>query len=158
MHLSQYGLQSETIASCREKEEWHLGHGGSCNTYMGYLSPLLFKAISGWFVALVSKWPVTRKRLAVEQSEIWDSGVGVMWIWGSIELYLFDAMLGISLRTFGALSKWHVTQKCLALEHNVWNLRLGHYSRAYGGTFHFLVLRVSDLGDIRGIVCNSILV
>ncbi len=57
-----------------------MGSRSTCifNVYVVTFDLLVLNAILGSFGALVSKWPVTRKRLVVECNiEIWD-GVG----WG----------------------------------------------------------------------------
>ena len=103
----------------------------------------MFKVILGSFGALVSKWPVIWKRLAVERngvkfacrfwpfsvkvilgsfvarvwkwSEILESWIIVICIPGTYGLLVFKVNLG----SFGALvSKWPVTGKQLAVERN----------------------------------------
>ncbi len=74
---------------------------------------VVFKVILGSFGVLVSKWPVSRKRLAVEQksSEIW---------LGDSYTYIgyFDLVgVKVNLGSFGAfVSKWPVFQKRLVIE------------------------------------------
>ncbi len=54
-----------------------------------------FRVLLGSFGGLVSKWPVTRKWLAVEQeTEIWDSLVVVTCMWGIFDLLVFKVSLG----------------------------------------------------------------
>ncbi len=55
---------------------------------------------------LVSKWPATRKWLAVvKQSEVCDSGVAVACAWDTFDLLVFKVIWG----SFNALaSKWPV--------------------------------------------------
>ena len=77
----------------------------------------MFKVILGSFGTLVSKWPVSRKRLVLrmKRSEIWDSWILVTYIWGTYDLVVFNVILG----SFGALvSKCPVTPKRLVVERN----------------------------------------
>ena len=74
----------KTASHERNNEIWdsrvHMGSRSTCifNVYVVTFDLLVLNAILGSFGALVSKWPVTRKRLVVECNiEIWD-GVG----WG----------------------------------------------------------------------------
>ena len=60
----------------------------------------MFNVILGSFGALVSKWPVTREWLAVEQNsrrakrtEIWDSG-GSCHMGGTFDLLVLKVILG----------------------------------------------------------------
>ncbi len=62
----------------------------------GTFDLLVFKVIWGSFNALVSKWPVTRKWLAVDRKgvEIWDPVVIVTYIWGTFDLLVFRVISG----------------------------------------------------------------
>ena len=56
-----------------------------------------------------------------KQTEIWDSGVVVMCMHGTIDISVLDVILW----SFGAVvSKWPVTQKRLVVEQNEDNLGL----------------------------------
>ena len=57
------------VASRRAKQS-EIWDWGSCNMYMGCLKLelLMFMVMLGLFGALVSKWPITRKFLAIEQN------------------------------------------------------------------------------------------
>ncbi len=49
----------------------------------------------------------------VKRSEIWESGVVVICIWGTFDLLVFKVILGSLI---ALVSKWPVTQKYLAVE------------------------------------------
>ena len=59
---------SVTLKWVKRAETWDLGRGGSCDMYMGYLRPLVFKVILRSFSALVSKLPLARKQLALNKN------------------------------------------------------------------------------------------
>ena len=54
------------MARVKQAETWELR--GSCNMYMGYLRPLVFKVSLGSFGTLVSKLPLARKKLALNKN------------------------------------------------------------------------------------------
>ncbi len=54
----------ETTGGRTKRSDSEMEDGGTCSIYMGYL--VGFKIIWGSFGALVSKWPVSRKRLLDE--------------------------------------------------------------------------------------------
>ena len=74
---------------------------------LGAFGLLVLKVILGSFSALVSNWPVTRKRLAVERNGVkFGLGVVVICIWDGFDLLMFKGILG----SFSALvTKWPVT-------------------------------------------------
>ncbi len=84
--------------------------------YMEYTWPcILLKSF--WVSAHVSKWPVTRKWMAVEQSGVKLGSFVISTIYGVVvlDLLLFNVILG----SFGALvSKLPLTRKQLTLEEN----------------------------------------
>ena len=73
---------------------------------------LVFKIILGSFGTLVSKWPVTRKQLAVERNSVKLGTLGGSC--STIDLLVFNVISG-SFRAI--VSKWPVTRKGLAVEH-----------------------------------------
>ena len=67
--------------------------------YMGYLWPFSverLKVILGSFGALVSKWPVTRKQLSIEQNglKFGVSRVVLTCIWVTFDRLVFKVILG----------------------------------------------------------------
>ncbi len=87
------------------------------NCISGTYDLLAFRVILEPFGALVSKWPLTRKWLAVEQNGVKfeTRGVVVTYIWDAFDLLVFKVILG----SFDAMAfKGPVTRKCLAVEGN----------------------------------------
>ncbi len=118
MHWSQMACLSKT-AGLRAKlsEIWD---SETLVTHIWITFDLVgFNVILGSLGALFSKWPVSRKRLVVEQngSEVWDSGSVVIHIWGTFDLIVFKVIWGHSVRlsvdlTFQCHSRSNVISKC----------------------------------------------
>ncbi len=74
-----------------------------------------------------------------EQSETWDSGVVVTYIWGAFGPLVFNVIL----RSFGVLvSKWLATRKRLAIERNGVKLGLRGSCNIMWGAFDHLVFKI----------------
>ncbi len=111
--------RSSKMAGCRvtRSEIWYSGVVviSICDTF----DLVVFNSILGFFGALVSKWPVTQKRLAVEQNGLkFRTKVicGMYILWGSFDLLVFRFILS-SFSVF--VPKWPVTKKRLSVEENV---------------------------------------
>ena len=84
-----------------ERNRVNLALEDNRNMSMGYLDLLVFNVILVSFGALVSKWPVIRKTAGCRArlSEIWESEVVVICIWGIFRLLVLKVILG----SFGVL-------------------------------------------------------
>ncbi len=130
------------------------------NTYIGYLWPCNVQDHWGSFGAIVSKWPVSRKRLVVEQnevkfgiyniyigylwpySEIWDSVVPFIHILGTFDLIGLKVILGSFGARFLFFSKWPVIKKGWPWSETDWNLGSGTLVTHISGTFDLVGFKV----------------
>ena len=69
-------MEKRKIANISEMANCRVGPGGSCNMYMGYLSPFSVQGHLGALGAHVSNWPITRKPLAIGRNgmKFWSRG------------------------------------------------------------------------------------
>ncbi len=87
-----------------------LGVRGSCHMYMGHLWPFSVLGHLGFIQCSCLKMACNSKIAGcrMKRSEIWESWVVVVCIWGTFDLLVLKVILG----SFGALvSKWPVTRK-----------------------------------------------
>ena len=122
MQLCKYWLRLEFLGA-------RLAMKLICNWYCIF-HLLVFNVIWGCFSALVSKWPLTRKQLAVECNEMkfgtWgyscNMNMGYLWpnlgFWASCHMLNLEILVcNVILGSFSALvSKLPVTRKQLAVE------------------------------------------
>ncbi len=98
------------------RTDWNLGLVDTSYTHMGYIWRCRFNVILESFGTLVSKWPVSHKRLVVEQNGLkFGAGILVTHIWGTFDLVGFTVIL----ESFDALVlKCSVFQKGLVVRKN----------------------------------------
>ncbi len=125
--------------------ERNLRLGGSCNIYMGTFDYLTSNVLWESFGALVSKWPVAPKRLAVEQ--ICYMLVVVTCLWRTFDLLLLKVIRCTCLRMACNLRMASRTAK----RSEIWDSEVVVTCNTYTGTFDLLVF-VVILGSFGALV------